>query len=204
MYIRYIRKKRLKILYVIETHTHSDHFSAAAKLASKLGAKIVKSVFALKQGIVNSDSTEFYGISEYLKFNSQTQADIYVNDEDRLDIGTLSLAVIHTPGHTPDSISLLTDDRIFTGDTLLAGQCGRTDMPGGNDEDMYDSIFNKLLKLPTDLLVFPAHDYGGNQNTTIGHERKTNSFIKNMAVLEQMKISRNLPVRKNETVSRVV
>ena len=107
----------------------------------------------------------------------QTKADIVsmrVADGDKLEIEGVSLEVLYTPGHTDDSYCFLMDDRVFTGDTLLIRGTGRTDFQNGDARAQYDSIFNKLLKLPEETLVYPAHDYKGDTVSTIGEERRFN------------------------------
>jgi rhodanese-related sulfurtransferase len=97
-------------------------------------------------------------------------ADMRLDDGDMLIVGQLRLNALHTPGHTQDSMCLAMDDRVFTGDTLLIGGTGRTDLPSGDPHALYDSLFQKLLKLPAETLVFPAHEYKGRTHTTIGAE----------------------------------
>ncbi len=206
VFTNYARKKHLKILYVIDTHSHSDHLSSVEELAAKFKAKTVMNSFFIKQRMVNINFDEIFGLGDILKRNSKIPIDIHLSEGDKLKIGSLLLKVIHTPGHTMDSMSLLGKDRIFTGDTLMAGQCGRTDLPGGSSEDLSDSIFNKLLKLPDNILVYPSHDFGRSSVTTIGHERKNNSFIKSMAVLQQLKAAgktRELK-RENQSITKIV
>jgi glyoxylase-like metal-dependent hydrolase (beta-lactamase superfamily II) len=95
------------------------------------------------------------------------------------------IKVIYTPGHTPDSICLLVDNKkLLTGDTLFVGECGRTDLPGGNSESLYDSLFNKLLKLSDDVEVYPGHDYGLKPYSTIGEERRTNYVLQPRSLME--------------------
>ncbi|WP_332763732.1 MBL fold metallo-hydrolase [Phenylobacterium sp.] len=137
----------LVIHYVVDTHTHADHFSGAREIAGALGAKVV----------MNRDSPAPY-------------VDMRLDDGDMLLIGHMRLQAMHTPGHTADSMTLLAEDRIFTGDTLLIGGTGRTDLPTGDPEALYDSLFNKILKLDPALGVYPAHEYKGRESTTIGRE----------------------------------
>ena len=148
---RIIKAENLKLKYIIDTHGHSDHTAGNQELCSIFSAKIV----AHKLSRINPD--------------------IKVDDGDIIKIGTIPLKVIHTPGHTPDSICLLVDNRkLLTGDTLFVGECGRTDMPGGNSRNMYNSLFHKLLKLNDDVEVYPGHDYGLKPSSTIGEERRSN------------------------------
>jgi hydroxyacylglutathione hydrolase len=143
--------ENLKLKYIINTHSHSDHTAGNAELQSISGARIV----AHKLSRIN--------------------ADVKVDDGEIISIGTIPVKVIHTPGHTPDSICLLVDNqKLLTGDTLFVGECGRTDMPGGNSRSMYDSLFHKLLKLNDDVEVYPGHDYGSKPSSTIGEERRSN------------------------------
>jgi hydroxyacylglutathione hydrolase len=150
--IKVIKNQKLQLKYVINTHGHSDHTAGNTELQSIFGAKLV----AHKQSKVQ-------------------QYNIPVEDGDVLSVGKISIKVIYTPGHTTDSICLLVDNqKLLTGDTLFVGECGRTDFPGGNAKSMYESLFNKLLKLNDNVEVYPGHDYGLKPSSTIGEEKKTN------------------------------
>ena len=141
----------LRIAYVVDTHTHADHFSATDELGKALGVPIV---------MHQSSPAPF--------------ADLRLQDGDLLMVGNIRIHAMHTPGHTRDSMCLLTEDRVFTGDTLLIGATGRTDLPSGDPDMLFDSLFNKLLKLDPALRVYPAHDYKGQGSSTIGAESSTN------------------------------
>ena len=145
------KDEKLALKYIINTHGHSDHTAGNTELSSMFGAKIV----AHKLSRVKFDNA--------------------VNDGDILSVGKISIKIIHTPGHTLDSICLMVDNKkLLTGDTLFVGECGRTDMTGGNSKSMYDSLFNKLLKLNDTIEVYPGHDYGVKPSSTIGEEKKSN------------------------------
>jgi glyoxylase-like metal-dependent hydrolase (beta-lactamase superfamily II)/rhodanese-related sulfurtransferase len=137
----------LTVKYVIDTHTHADHFSASQALGKALAAHVVMHRLA-----------------------PAPYADLRLDDGDMLIAGDLRLKALHTPGHTRDSMSLVMDDRVFTGDALLIGGTGRTDLPTGDPHELYESLFEKLLKLPPETMVFPAHDYKGRSHSTIGAE----------------------------------
>lgn len=137
----------LTVKYVIDTHTHADHFSASRELGKALGAHVV--MFRLAPA---------------------PYADLHLDDGEMLIAGELRLKALHTPGHTRDSMSLVMDDRVFTGDALLIGGTGRTDLPSGDPNELYESLFQRLLKLPPETMVFPAHDYKGRSHSTIGAE----------------------------------
>ena len=141
----------LSVKYVIDTHTHADHFSASRELGKVLGAPVVMHRLA-----------------------PAPYADMRLDDGDMLIVGQLRLKALHTPGHTRDSMSLVLDDRVFTGDTLLIGGTGRSDLPTGDAHQLFDSLFDVLLKLPAETKVFPAHDYKGRSHSTIGTERADN------------------------------
>jgi glyoxylase-like metal-dependent hydrolase (beta-lactamase superfamily II)/rhodanese-related sulfurtransferase len=141
----------LHIRYVIDTHTHADHFSATKLMSEQLGAPVVMH-----------------------RHSPAPFASLRLDDGDMLMIGDLRLKALHTPGHTRDSMCLVVDDRVFTGDTLLFGGTGRTDLPSGDPEQLYESLFGKLLKLPPGTLVYPAHDYKGRGHSTIGEEIASN------------------------------
>ena len=145
----------LRIRYVIDTHTHADHFSAAHHFGQTAGIPVV----------MHRDSPAPF-------------ADMRLDDGDILAVGNLRLTAMHTPGHTRDSMCLRLEDRIFTGDTLLIGATGRTDLPTGDPEALYDSLFNGLLKLDPALKVYPAHDYKGQGSSTLGRELAENPRLK--------------------------
>lgn len=141
----------LRIRFLIDTHTHADHFSASRLLAPRLHAAVVMH-----------------------RASSTTMVDMRVDDGETVLLGRLRLQILHTPGHTADSMCLVAGDRVFTGDTLLIGGTGRTDLPTGDPEALYESLFGRLLQLDPALLVYPAHDYKGSGYSTIGEELRTN------------------------------
>ena len=158
---RIITAENLKLKYVISTHSHSDHTAGNQELRSTFDAKIV----AHKLSRINANMT--------------------VADGDIIRIGSITVKVIHTPGHTPDSICLLVNNqKLLTGDTLFVGECGRTDLPGGNSKSMYHSLFHKLLKLSDNVEVYPGHDYGPKPSSTIGEERRSNYTLEPRTLAE--------------------
>jgi glyoxylase-like metal-dependent hydrolase (beta-lactamase superfamily II)/rhodanese-related sulfurtransferase len=144
-------EKGLRIRYLLDTHTHADHFTASRELGRQLGVPVV---------MHRNSAAPF--------------VDLRVEEGETVIVGKLRLHVIETPGHTNDSICLLLGDRILTGDALLIGGTGRTDLPTGDPEALHDSLFGKLLRLDDGLLVFPAHDYKARTHTTLGAERAGN------------------------------
>lgn len=152
--IRILKTENLTLKYVINTHGHSDHTAGNAELLSVFNAKIATHKL------------------------SRINADIRVDDGDIIHVGNVPIKVLHTPGHTPDGICLLVDNKkLLTGDTLFVGECGRTDLPGGNSKSLYNSLFTKLLKLDDAVEVFPGHDYGPKLHSTIGEQRRTNYVL---------------------------
>jgi hydroxyacylglutathione hydrolase len=150
-----LKSKNFKLKYIVNTHGHSDHTAGNEELRAEFGGQTV----AYK--------------------SSKPKPDVAVSDGEVIVVGAICIKVIHTPGHTQDSICLLVDDELLlTGDTLFVGECGRTDMLGGDSKSMYDSLFNKLLKLKDDVKVYPGHDYGPKPYSTIGEERKSNYTLK--------------------------
>ncbi len=141
----------LSLSYLLDTHTHADHFSASRMLGTSLGVPIV------------------HGRKSPAPF-----ADMRLDDGDMLVAGEIRLKAMATPGHTRDSMCFLAGDALFSGDTLLIGGTGRTDLPTGDPEQLYDSLFTKLLQLDRATRVFPGHDYKGNTDSTIGNEIDTN------------------------------
>jgi glyoxylase-like metal-dependent hydrolase (beta-lactamase superfamily II)/rhodanese-related sulfurtransferase len=137
----------VRIRYLVDTHTHADHFSASRAMAERLGAPVVTH-----------------------RLSAAPYADMRLDEGDMLLAGGVRLTALHTPGHTRDSMCLVMDDRVFTGDTLLIGGTGRTDLPTGDPHDLYESLFDKLLKLDPALKVYPAHDYKGRSHSTLADE----------------------------------
>ncbi|WP_300449804.1 MBL fold metallo-hydrolase [Accumulibacter sp.] len=154
-YLALAARDGLRIRYLIDTHTHADHFSATRQLARRLDLPTV---------MHRASGAPF--------------VDMRIDDGEMIIVGKLRLQAIHTPGHTRDSMCLQVEDRLFTGDTLLIGATGRTDLPTGDPEALYDSLFNRLLRLDPNLQVFPAHDYKGRQSSTIGQEIATNPRLR--------------------------
>lgn len=150
-YIALANKNGVRIRYLIDTHTHADHFSATKELARQLNVPVVMH-----------------------RRSPAPFVDMRLADGEMLVLGKLRLTALHTPGHTADSMCLQVEDRVFTGDTLLIGGTGRTDLPSGDPEQLYDSLFDKLLKLDPALKVYPAHDYKGRSHSTIGDELASN------------------------------
>jgi glyoxylase-like metal-dependent hydrolase (beta-lactamase superfamily II)/rhodanese-related sulfurtransferase len=146
-YLGLASQQGVHIRYIVDTHTHADHFSASRELGKGLQAPVVMS-----------------------RFSPTPFADMRLDDGEMLIVGELRLQALHTPGHTRDSICIAASDRVFTGDTLLIGGTGRTDLPSGDPDKLYDSLFGKLLLLAPETLVYPAHDYKGRTHSTIGTE----------------------------------
>jgi glyoxylase-like metal-dependent hydrolase (beta-lactamase superfamily II) len=148
-----LKKNSWKAKYIINTHTHFDHVLGNDQVAAVTGAKVVQHKA------------------------SDARKDISVSDADTIKVGNIALKVIHTPGHSKDSICLLTGNLLFTGDTLFVGNCGRTDLPGSDPKEMYHSLFDKLAKLDEQLVVYPGHNYGSTPKSTIGYEKRTNFVL---------------------------
>jgi hydroxyacylglutathione hydrolase len=158
--IKTIKTQKFQLKYIINTHWHSDHTAGNIELQSIFGAKIV----ANKQSKIHPDLT--------------------VDENDILSVGKISLKIIYTPGHTVDSICLLVNNqKLITGDTLFVGECGRTDFPGGNTKSMYESL-HRLQELNDDIEVYPGHDYGLKQSSTIGEEKKSNYTLQPRSLKE--------------------
>lgn len=168
-YCQLLRELDLKLVKAVDTHLHADHVTGLGELRDRTHCVTI--------------------------MGEQTKADVVamrVADGDKVTIEGLSLDVIYTPGHTDDSYSYLMGDRVFTGDTLLIRGTGRTDFQNGSARAQYDSIFNRLLKLPDETLLFPAHDYKGDTVSTIGEERRYNPRLQVRSVEEYVELMGNL------------
>ena len=154
-YISYLKKLDLKLVKVIDTHIHADHISGLKELHKQTNCKLI------------------------MGENSPSEVvSIKVKDNEKIKIENIELTSMYTPGHTDCSYSFLMKDRIFTGDTLLINGTGRTDFQNGNPIDQYHSLFDRILTLPENTFVYPAHDYKGNKVSTIGEEKKNNPRLK--------------------------
>lgn len=169
MYLQLIEELDLRLVLAVDTHTHADHITALGKLrdsstcATMIGA----------QSRADCASAKF-------------------KDNEVISIDGVKMRALYTPGHTDDSYSFVMDDRVFTGDALLIRGTGRTDFQNGDPRAAYDSLFNKLLQLPDDTLVYPAHDYKGWTVSTIGEERRNNPRLQVQSVEEYVEIMNNL------------
>jgi sulfur dioxygenase len=168
-YCQLLRELDLRLVKAVDTHLHADHVTGLGELR---------------------DRTQCITI-----MGEQSKADVVsmrVSDGDKVMIEGLRLQAIYTPGHTDDSYSYLMGDRVFTGDTLLIRGTGRTDFQNGSAREQYDSIFNRLLKLPDETMVFPAHDYKGDTVSTIGEERRYNPRLQVRSIDEYVELMDNL------------
>ena len=172
-YIQLLNELDLKLVKVIDTHIHADHVTGASKLKDKTKC------ITIMGNHTPADSVE-----------------IKVKDGELIKLDQLELRAIYTPGHTSDSFSFLMNNYLFSGDTLLINGTGRTDFQNGNAKDAYDSIFNKLLKLPDETLLYPAHDYKGENVSTIGKEKKLNPRLQVENVNQYIEIMNNLNLQK--------
>lgn len=166
---------------VIDTHTHADHRTGSFDLADLTGVKVVMHRKA-----------------------PAPRVDVHVEDGEHLMVGDVQFNVFHTPGHTPDGISLCLGDRVLTGDTLLIRGTGRTDFAGGNPGDQFDSITQKLFRLPDETLVFPAHDYRGNSHSTIGDERRFNPRVSGRTKEAYVELMNNLGLSLPDKIQEVL
>jgi hydroxyacylglutathione hydrolase len=151
----YLKKNNLQTKFIINTHSHFDHTTGNEQVAKFTGAEIMQHK------------------------NSPLDKDKILEDGDRIKFGTSTIDIIHTPGHSKDSICLIVDDEmIITGDTIFVGSCGRLDLPGGSASEMFDSIYGKLNMLDGKLIVLPGHHYGSKKTSSIKDEKENNFVFK--------------------------
>ena len=172
-YIGLLKELDLKLVKVIDTHIHADHVTGASEL------KDITKCITIMGAHTPAESVE-----------------IKVKDEEYINLENLKIKAMYTPGHTSDSYCFLMDNYLFSGDTLLINGTGRTDFQNGNSKDAYNSIFNKLLKLPEETLLYPAHDYKGEKVSTIGKEKKYNPRLQVDSVDQYIEIMNNLNLKK--------
>ena len=172
-YINLLKKLDLKLVKVIDTHIHADHVTGASKLKNQTNCTTIMG------DKTPADSVE-----------------IKVGDGEIIKLDQLEIKALHTPGHTSDSFSFMLNNYLFSGDTLLINGTGRTDFQNGSSKDAYNSIFNKLLKLPEETFLYPAHDYKGEKVSTIGKEKKFNPRLQVKNVDEYIEIMNNLNLKR--------
>ncbi len=149
-----INKNQYTVTYIINTHSHFDHVLGNDQIIAVTKCKVIQHE------------------------NSLEKHDISVNDGDKFMIGKTIVQVLFTPGHSKDSICLIVDSKIIiTGDTLFVGNCGRTDLPGSDPEEMYNSLFEKIIKLDNNMVIYPGHNYGYKPISTIEEEKKNNHVL---------------------------
>ena len=176
-YVQLLKELDLNLVKVIDTHIHADHVTGASKLKD-----------ITKCTTIMGDHTP------------ANTVEIKVKDDEYINLDNLKIRAMYTPGHTSDSYSFLMDNYLFSGDTLLINGTGRTDFQNGNAKDAYNSIFNKLLKLPEETLLYPAHDYKGEKVSTIGKEKKFNPRLQVKSADEYVEIMNNLNLKKPDEI----
>tara|TARA_B100000963_G_scaffold335274_1_gene329272 strand:+ start:307 stop:990 length:684 start_codon:yes stop_codon:yes gene_type:complete len=177
IYTNLLNQLDLKLVKVVDTHIHADHITGASDLRTKTSCATVM-----------GENTP------------ADTVDIKLKDDESIKIDHLEIKAIYTPGHTSDSYSFLMDNYLFSGDTLLINGTGRTDFQNGNSKDAYNSIFNRLLKLPEDTILYPGHDYNGKEFSTIGKEKKFNPRLQVKDVNEYVEIMANLNLAKPKLI----
>ena len=164
-----LAKDKLRCLYIINTHGHFDHSADNKRLKEVTGAQLLIHPADAPMILHQSMGGGMWGIH----VDNSPPPDRYLEEGDIITFGDISLKVLHTPGHSPGGISLVTDKIVFVGDTLFAGSIGRTDFPGGDHEGLIRNVRNKIFTLGDDVAVYPGHG----PKTTVGRERKTNPFF---------------------------
>ena len=168
-YLKVLANLKLKLVKVIDTHIHADHITGLNELKKR------------------TDCTRIMG-----EKSKSEVIDLKIKDNEKIEVENIELKAIYTPGHTDCSYSYLMNDRVFTGDTLLINGTGRTDFQNGSSYDAYESLFNKLLKLPNKTLVYPAHDYNGKTYSTIENEKNNNPRLQVSSKEQYAEIMSNL------------
>ena len=176
-YLKLLTQLDLRLVKVIDTHIHADHITGASKLKDKTKCVTIMGNHTPAEAV-----------------------EIKVRDDEIIELDELKIRALYTPGHTSDSFSFLMDNYLFSGDTLLINGTGRTDFQNGSSKDAYNSIFNKLLKLPDETFLYPAHDYKGEKVSTIGKEKKCNPRLQVKSVDEYIEIMENLNLKKPDQI----
>ena len=176
-YVKLLEELNLKLVKVIDTHIHADHITGASKLKNKTNCTTI------------------------MGENSPAETvDLKLKDGEIIKVDQLEIKALYTPGHTSDSYSFLMNNYLFSGDTLLINGTGRTDFQNGSSEDAYHSLFDKLLKLPEETLLYPGHDYNGKKVSTIGDEKKFNPRLQVDSINQYIEIMSNLNLSKPKMI----
>ena len=169
-----VQDQGFAVKYVLNTHGHADHVVANQELKDVLDVPICMHE---ADDDFFSKNTSRSTVENDLGFPSPESVDVRLKDGDALEVGTLRVEVLHTPGHTPGSVCFLVAEHLFTGDTLFVGAAGRTDLEGASLDSLLNSIEKKLLDLPEETVIWPGHDYGDSPTSTMGREKKENIYI---------------------------
>jgi len=180
-YLALLGYLQLKLDLAIDTHTHADHRSGCGELRFLTDAKVAMQRWAPSPAV-----------------------DLHLDDRDTVPLGNLIMTLLHTPGHTPDGMSLVVEGHVFTGDTLFVGGSGRTDFAGGDAGAQFDSITGKLFSLADDTIVHPGHDYRGNTQSTIGHEKQFNPRVAGRSRDEYIELMNNLGLAPPQNIQEVL
>ncbi len=171
--VRTAEEEGIKIRLLVNTHAHIDHILGNAKVIEKTGAKLI--IHELERNSLTRFYKRFFNL--FWGGSPSPQPDILVKDGDTIEIGSLTLGIIHTPGHSKGGICIYGYDNLFTGDTLFVGGIGRVDLPGGSIKVLLNSIKNRLLVLPDETTIWPGHNYGPSPSSTVLQERLYNPFL---------------------------
>ncbi len=181
-YLAVLAYHQLKLKFVADTHTHADHRSACTAMRRLTRCDVMMH-----------------------ELSPQPSVDKRYTDGDELSVGDIKIKVLHTPGHTPDSVSFyVNEDRILTGDLILIQGTGRSDFAGGDAGQQFDSIINKVFSLPDETLLFPGHDYRGNTESTVGQEKLTNPRISGKTREQYIEVMENLNLPLPEKIQEVL
>ena len=168
--LKIVAQDEMEITHALVTHTHPDHVGGAFAGVEIAGAQELLEKCKAKVVVHKAEA-------EFLKGLAASDL-IKTDNDDKITVGGIEIQLMHTPGHTPGSQCFLVDGRVISGDTMFIDACGRVDFPGGNAEQMYYSLTQKLMALPDETILFPGHNYSRLKQATIGEQKKTNPYLR--------------------------